>query len=499
MMDKKTSIKKQLTKILMEDSDDMYNKIRGAREMEERENNQGQIGNNVDDLMYLGMIDSSDVLGEINLDTKQYGENTVPFIWLNTEQEFVYYIDGKWQTSDQLNIVNVYADDEIKIEMNIKTDKVLVKPVKTGVAIDIDKKLPLILSKLSRYSVPAINAIIDCDLMGMNDLDEINDTLIVSYGIEDFKDNTNAINMIINEYDRWKKSLEMYNLVQTEQLDAINKAISQSFVDDLNEKDDLEVVDMAKLYNELVKERTEKTGTAATDEPEVEEEIVDDMYENESEEYWEDDERDLEFVEEETEEPELEGVMEGNPDEMTESEEKPNIDIFEDFDMDYSSFYPSPEEQIKSKASRMIKNINQNEVINHFEIYDPTTTYLTTDIDNDDTYLHVSKKYGSEIPSLFIKVGDEAILDAKSEQLNLYTIADSNAYIKMEDELEVDPVASFTDVDLISVLKVRIQALMDIEDETGAKIYGDNPALNNVLTKLMEAKMWLDLWSKTID
>lgn len=490
-MDKKTSIKKQLTKILMGDNDDMYNKIRGAREMEERENNQEQLGNNVDDLMYLGMIDSSDVLGEINLDTKQYGENTVPFVWLNTEQEFVYYIDGKWQTSDQLNIVNVYADDEIKIEMNIKTDKVLVKPVKTGVAIDIDKKLPLILSKLSRYSVPAINAIIDCDLMGMNDLDEINDTLIISYGIDEFKDNTNAINMIINEYDRWKKSLEMYNLVQTEQSDAINKAISQSFVDDLNEKDDLEVVDMAKLYNELVKERAEKTGTVA-EEPQVEG--------DESEDYWDEDVDDeIEFVEEETGEPELEGVMEGNPDEITESEAKPHIDIFDEFDMDYSSFYPSPEDQIKSKASRMIKNINQNQVINHFEIYDPTTTYLITDIDNDDTYLHVSKKYGSEIPSLFIKVGDEAILDVKSEQLNLYTIADSNAYIKMEDELEVDPVASFTDVDLISVLKVRIQALMDIEDETGAKIYENNPALNNVLTKLMEAKMWLDLWSKTID
>ena len=67
----------------------------------------------------------------------------------------------------------------------------------------------------------------------------------------------------------------------------------------------------------------------------------------------------------------------------------------------------------------------------------------------------------------------------------------------MEDETDTDLIESFTDSDLISILKVRVSALMDLEDDEGNKPYENDTALDQVLIKLMEAKMWLDIWAKS--
>ena len=68
----------------------------------------------------------------------------------------------------------------------------------------------------------------------------------------------------------------------------------------------------------------------------------------------------------------------------------------------------------------------------------------------------------------------------------------------MEDEIEdTDLIETFTDTDLISILKVRVSTLMDLEDNEGNKPYENDTALNQVLIKLMEAKMWLDIWAKS--
>ena len=200
-----------------------------------------------------------------------------------------------------------------------------------------------------------------------------------------------------------------------------------------------------------------------------------------------DDEEDYEF----------EGSLTGDPDEITQDEYvEPGLFAgMEDFD--YASLYPSPEQQRQSKAIQMMENVKRNEIINPCDVYDPVESYLTTDLDNDETYLHVNKRYGAKMPSLFVKVDDSVLEDIQLDQISMFTMSDSNAYIRMEDETDTDLIESFTDTDLISILKVRVSTLMELEDNEGNKPYENDTALNQVLIKLMEAKMWLDIWAKS--
>lgn len=476
-MDKREKIIKQLEKIMMESDMDMYNKIRAEREM----------NNDVDNLIFLGNIENMNILNDINIDAKEY-EGYIPFVWVDQEQEFMYFIDNKWEKAEKMKSVEVYEDEDIAITLNMETDKVIVNPKKPGVTINVGEKLPLILSKLSRMDVEAVKLIIESDSCGIHDLDEIEKILIEKFGRDEYLESTNKINAIVNEYDRWYKALELFNQIQEDDNEAINKAITQSFVDEMNEKDDLEVVDMAKIYNEVVKERNEQNEEESSEEDDEWNEDFDDDYE-------EDDE--FEFIEDDDEECEFDGSVTGHPDETT-HEDYVDPAVFEGVkDFDLTSLYPSPEQQRQSKAVQMMKNVKRNEIINPCDVYDPVESYLTTDLDNDDTYLHVNKRYGAKMPSLFVKVDDSVLEDIQLEQISMFTMSDSNAYVRMEDETDTDLIESFTDSDLISILKVRVSALMDLEDDEGNKPYENDTALDQVLIKLMEAKMWLDIWAKS--
>lgn len=480
-MDKREKIIKQLEKIMMESDIDMYNKIRAEREME----------NDVNNLIFLGNIENVDKLNDIIVDTEDYN---VPFVWLEQEQEFMYFINNKWEKSEKMKSVGVYEDEDIAITLNMETDKVSINPKKPGVTIDIDEKLPLILSKLSRMDVEAVKFIIECDSCGIHNIDKINELLNEKFDEEEDLDFTNKITAIVNEYDRWYKALETLNYIQEDDIDAVNESIAESHRDEMNDTNDLELIDMAEIYNEVVKERNEKNEEELSEENEEWDEDFDDDCE-------EDDEFD--FIGDDDEECEFEGSITGNPDEIESDEtvhDEKYVDpaVFEGVkDFDLTSLYPSPEQQRQSKAIQMMKNVQRNEIINPCDVYDPVESYLTTDLDNDDTYLHVNKKYGSKMPSLFVKVDDSVIDDIQLEQIPLFTMSDSNAYVRMEDESDTDLIESFTDVDLISILKVRVSALMEFEDDEGNKPYENDTALDQVLIKLMEAKMWLDVWAKS--
>lgn len=474
-MDKREKIIKQLEKIMMESDMDMYNKIRAEREM----------NNDVDNLIFLGNIENVDMLNDMIVDTEDY---SIPFVWVEQEQEFMYLINNKWEKSEKMRSVDVYEDEDIVITLNMETDKVTINPKKPGVTIKVGEKLPLILSKLSRMDVDAVKLIIESDSCGIHDLDEIEKILIEKFGRDEYLESTNKISAIVNEYDRWYKALELFNQIQEDDNEAINKAITQSFVDEMNEKDDLEVVDMAKIYNEVVKERNEQNEEESSEEDDEWNEDFDDDYE-------EDDE--FEFIEDDDEECEFDGSITGHPDE-TNHEEYVDPAVFEGVkNFDLTSLYPSPEQQRQSKAVQMMKNVKRNEIINPCDVYDPVESYLTTDLDNDDTYLHVNKRYGAKMPSLFVKVDDSVLEDIQLEQIPMFTMSDSNAFVRMEDETDTDLIESFTDSDLISILKVRVSALMDLEDDEGNKPYENDTALDQVLIKLMEAKMWLDIWAKS--
>ena len=491
-MDKREKIIKQLEKIMMESDIDMYNKIRAEREM----------NNDVDNLVFLGNIDNINILNNISIDTEEY-EGYIPFVWVEQEQDFLYFINNKWEDSEKMKNVDIYEDDDISIILNMQTDKVVVNPKKPGVTISIDEKLPLILSKLSRMDVEAVKLIIESDSCGIHDLDEIKKILIEKFGEEEYLESTDKINAIVSEYDRWYKALETLNQIQEDDLDAVNKAISQSYIDEMNEKNDLELVDMGEIYNELVKERNEQNEEESSEEDEEWDEDFDNVYKEEDDdldiiENDDEEDDDLDIIENDDEEDyEFEGSLTGDPDEITQDEYvEPGLFAgMEDFD--YASLYPSPEQQRQSKAIQMMENVKRNEIINPCDVYDPVESYLTTDLDNDETYLHVNKRYGAKMPSLFVKVDESVLEDIQLDQISMFSMSDSNAYIRMEDETDTDLIESFTDTDLISILKVRVSALMDLEDNEGNKPYENDTALNQVLIKLMEAKMWLDIWAKS--
>ena len=480
-MDKREKIIKQLEKIMMESDIDMYNKIRAEREM----------NNDVDNLIFLGNIENVDMLNDMIVDTEDYN---VPFVWVEQEQEFMYFINNKWEKSEKMKSVDVYEDEDIAITLNMETDKVSINPKKPGVTIDIDEKLPLILSKLSRMDVEAVKLIIEFDSCGIHDIDKIEELLNEKLDGEEYLDCTNKITAIVNEYDRWHRALETLNYIQEDDIDAVNKSITESHTDEMNEKNDVELVNMAEIYNEVVKERNEKSEEELSEENEEWDEDFDDCEEDDGFDFIEDDDE---------EECEFDGSITENPDEIeshetAHDEEYVDPAIFENMkDFDLTSLYPSPEQQRQSKAIQMMKNVQRNEIINPCDVYDPVESYLTTDLDNDDTYLHVNKKYGSKMPSLFVKVDDSVIDDIQLEQIPMFTMSDSNAYVRMEDESDTDLIESFTDVDLISILKVRVSALMEFEDDEGNRPYENDTALDQVLIKLMEAKMWLDVWAKS--
>lgn len=482
-MDKREKIIKQLEKIMMESDMDMYNKIRAEREM----------NNDVDNLIFLGNIENVDMLNDMIVDTEDYN---VPFVWVEEEQEFMYFINNKWEKSEKMKSVDVYEDDDIAITLNMETDKVSINPKKPGVTIDVGEKLPLILSKLSRMDVEAVKFIIECDSCGIHNIDKIDEMLNEKFDGEEYLDCTNKITAIVNEYDRWYKALETLNQIQEDDIDAVNKSITESHIDEMTEKNDIELIDMAEIYNEVVKERNEQKEENEEESIEDDEEWNED-FDNECDE----EEDDFEFIDDE-EECEFDGSITENPDEIESHEiaheEYVDPAVFEGVkDFDLASMYPSPEQQRQSKAIQMMKNVKRNEIINPCDVYDPVESYLTTDLDNDDTYLHVNKKYGSKMPSLFVKVDDSVLDDIRLEQIPLFTMSDSNAFVRMEDETDADLIESFTDADLISILKVRVAALMEFEDDEGNKPYENDTALDQVLIKLMEAKMWLDVWAKS--
>ena len=129
-MDKREKIIKQLEKIMMESDIDMYNKIRAEREM----------NNDVDNLVFLGNIDNINILNNISIDTEEY-EGYIPFVWVEQEQDFLYFINNKWEDSEKMKNVDIYEDDDISIILNMQTDKVVVNPKKPGATISIDEKL----------------------------------------------------------------------------------------------------------------------------------------------------------------------------------------------------------------------------------------------------------------------------------------------------------------------------------------------------------------------
>lgn len=98
-------------------------------------------------------------------------------------------------------------------------------------------------------------------------------------------------------------------------------------------------------------------------------------------------------------------------------------------------------------------------------------------------------KPGAVLPSRFVKISEHT-------QINDEGVVENPTEIIMEDATGNEGDV-FDEHDLIVVLKARINALMNVTDEKGVKVFANDNQLHMVMNKLTEAQMWLDLWSRS--
>lgn len=216
--------------------DEVYNKIRAAREME----------GNKDNLIYLGSIERYDDLKKIDVSNYKTDVYDILVVWVDRANKFFYYLDDEWVTEKETEYVKVYEDDEMIIEIDVESKEMNIQPLIPFYNIEFDhEKIAAIVSQIKqipRDFVLDTLRLIDSEMS----YDQISQRLISKYDEVDmqFYELMDLIKEIDEEYEYW------VNMSPNKLYDE-NEEIDES---------ELETIDMSKIYNELVHERqnTEK-------------------------------------------------------------------------------------------------------------------------------------------------------------------------------------------------------------------------------------------------
>lgn len=216
--------------------DEVYNKIRAAREME----------GNKDNLIYLGSIERYDDLKKIDVSKYKTDVYDILVVWVDRANKFFYYLDDEWVTEKETEYVKVYEDDEMIIEIDVESKEMNIQPLIPFYNIEFDhEKIAAIVSQIKqipRDFVLDTLRLIDSEMS----YDQISQRLISKYDEVDmqFYELMDLIKEIDEEYEYW------VNMSPNKLYDE-NEEIDES---------ELETIDMSKIYNELVHERqnTEK-------------------------------------------------------------------------------------------------------------------------------------------------------------------------------------------------------------------------------------------------
>ena len=243
--------------------DEVYNKIRAAREME----------GNKDNLIYLGSIEKYDDLKKIDVDSYKTDIYDILVVWVDKANRFFYYLDNEWVTEKETESVKVYEDDELIIEIDVDSKKMQIQPLIPFYNIEFDhEKIAAIVSQIKQ--IPRDFVLDTLRLIdGEMGYDQIAQRLISKYDEIDmqFYDLLDLIKEIDEEYEYWV-NMSPNNLYEK------NEDIDES---------ELETIDMSKIYNELVHERQNEE-----EDTDLEEELEDDdiYFDDEDDEIYDEDE-----------------------------------------------------------------------------------------------------------------------------------------------------------------------------------------------------------------
>ena len=211
--------------------DEVYNKIRAAREME----------GNKDNLIYLGSIEKYDDLKKIDVGKYKTDVYDILVVWVDRANKFLYYLDDEWVTEKETEYVKVYEDDEMILEIDVNSKEIKIQPLIPFYSIEFDhEKIAAIVSQIKQ--IPSDFVLDTLRLIdGEMSYDQIAQRLISKYDEVDiqFYELMDLIEEIDEEYEYW-----------------VNRSPNKLY--DENEEIDeseLETIDMSKIYNELVHER----------------------------------------------------------------------------------------------------------------------------------------------------------------------------------------------------------------------------------------------------
>ena len=211
--------------------DEVYNKIRAAREME----------GNKDNLIYLGSIEKYDDLKKIDASKYKTDVYDILVVWVDRANKFFYYLDDEWVTEKETEYVKVYEDDEMILEIDVNSKEIKIQPLIPFYSIEFDhEKIAAIVSQIKQ--IPRDFVLDTLRLIdGEMSYDQIAQRLISKYDEVDmqFYELMDLIKEIDEEYEYW------VNMSPNKLYDE-NEEIDES---------ELETIDMSKIYNELVHER----------------------------------------------------------------------------------------------------------------------------------------------------------------------------------------------------------------------------------------------------
>ena len=486
--------------------DEVYNKIRAAREME----------GNKDNLIYLGSIERYDDLKKIDVSKYKTDVYDILVVWVDRANKFFYYLDNEWVTEKETEYVKVYEDDEMILEIDVNSKEIKIQPLIPFYSIEFDhEKIAAIVSQIKQ--IPRDFVLDTLRLIdGEMSYDQIAQRLISKYDEVDmqFYELMDLIKEIDEEYEYW------VNMSPNKLYDE-NEEIDES---------ELETIDMSKIYNELVHERQN-----VEEDNDLEEELDDDdiyfddeedeiddedVYEEEipryvpvddfEDEFDEDEYVDLGIradtepvteVNDEFDDMQIFGIdvakgPENNIREMKSDDFEYNCDDVEILDDEYEDedieILDDEEEDIgiignEDEDAPKVDYINDT-ILNSSDKYDRSSTNIYTSTVSN-SLIYTCNKYNSQKPSLFIKLNDNYLQYIKNSKNIIENIEINDDFNKIELADDLNSTHNFTEIELLDIVKIVLKAMSNENDEFESMI-------EQAFIKITEAQMWLDLYIK---
>ena len=472
----------------------MYRLIRVMRKNEE-DNKMSE-----SNFKYIGVVQNTEQLTRLEVSSlTEIG--LVPFVWVEDIGKFLYFIKGLWTLDkDMGEWEEIYRCDGIIINEKDGQQKVSFTKEFNDIVMEKEDFVDLIAALLKLNKVP-VNYIIDkmdieettvqdlCEMDGgvlklllpEEDIERVMETYKYWMGLfvetneeENVEENVGGVELtVINEnnnveeVDNGNWSFEDEGIPFYEECEEASDGINfeEDCSDDTVEEEDV----VENLALEDITENFIDFGDFIIEEDEIVDE--DDVNVNLSEM--------VEEVQETIDNVSTEGIVESIVQEMGDHTDNDVYDnVLVDLNEDEDEYWDEIEEEYYEDYDAELED-------NHYECddeYDDEPQEIPEMLQVQDVFgsqpLIRIKRPGAIIPSRFVKQDGESVNE-----------------LVMDDNL-AEKIPTFNENDLLVILKVRIQELLNITNVDGDKPFENDECLQNVMNKLVEAQMWLNLWSR---